>query len=106
MGALYVKDTGGERKVYICLFTCACTREFHLEIVLDLTVDTFLLAFQRFANYKSLPSQMISDNASTYLAAVEDLQKLFELNSLKEALGRQNVVWHFIPKRAPWYRGF
>ena len=105
-GALYVKDTGGERKVYICLFTCACTRAVHLEIVTDLSVDTFLLAFRRFASRKSLPRQMISDNASTYLAAAEELRKLFESDALKEALTHHNVTWQFIPKRAPWYGGF
>jgi len=37
-GALYVKESNKERKVYICLFTCVCTRGIHLEIVSDLTV--------------------------------------------------------------------
>ena len=49
---------------------------------------------------------MISDNASTYLAAAEDLQRLFGSESLKGALEVQNVTWDFIPKRAPWYGGF
>ena len=44
-GALYVKELSREKKVYICLFTCACTRGVHLEIVSDLTVDSFILAF-------------------------------------------------------------
>ena len=97
---------GGERKAYICLFTCACARAVHLEIVSDLSVETFLLAFRQFASCKSLPRQIISDNASTYLAAAEELHKLFESNTLKEALAHQNVTWHFIPKRAAWYGGF
>ena len=105
-GALYVRDTTGERKVYICLFTCACTRAVHLEILHDLTVDSFLLAFRRFSSRKSLPTQMLSDNASTYLAAAEEIKELFESDDLKEALGRQHVTWSFIPKRAPWYGGF
>ena len=63
-GALYVKTGGQERKVYICLFTCAATRAVHLEVVSDLTVDTFLLAFRRFSSRKSLPRKMISDSAS------------------------------------------
>ena len=105
-GALYVKDSTGERKVYICLFTCACTRAVHLELVCDLSVDSFLLAFRRFVSRKSLPTQMISDNASTYLAAAEEIRELFESNHLREALGRQHVKWSFIPKRAPWYGGF
>ena len=105
-GAVYVKYGEGERKVYICLFTCAATRAVHLEIVVDLTVDTFLLAFRRFASRKSVPHTMISDNASTFLAAAEELEKLMTSETLKEALEGQNVSWHFIPKRAPWYGGF
>ena len=49
---------------------------------------------------------MLSNNASTYLAAAEDLQKLFESDTLKETLGHQNITWHFILKRVPWYSGF
>ena len=104
--AVYVKDSEGEQKVYICLFTCAATRAVHLEIVVDLTVGTFLLAFHRFSSKKSVPHTMISDNASTFLTAVEELENLMTSETLKEALEGQNVRWHFIPKRAPWYGGF
>jgi len=49
---------------------------------------------------------MISDNASTYLSAAEELTELFQSQSLKESLSKQGVNWQFIPKRAPWYGGF
>ena len=93
-------------KVYICLFLCEVTRAVHLEVVTDLTAETFLLAFRQFCSQKSLAQKMISDNASTYLEAAEELQRMFNSESLKEALESQNVTWHFIPKRAPWYGGF
>ena len=105
-GALYIKDRAGEAKVYICIFTCAVTRAVHIEVVKDLTVQTFLLAFRRFSSRKSLPSIMISDNASTFLAAAEDLQRLFESETLQRELEHHNVTWRLIPKRAPWYGGF
>jgi len=105
-GALFVKEGDQEKKVYICLFTCAVTRAVHLEVVGDLTVETFLLAFRRFSSRKSLPCKMISDNASTYLAAAEAIQKLLQSEPLKGTLEPQNVTWEFIPKRAPWYGGF
>ena len=55
-GALYVKQCNGEEsKVYICLFTCATSRVVHLEVVTDLSVPMFLLAFCRFAAQRSLP---------------------------------------------------
>ena len=105
-GALYVRHGEQEVKVYLCLFTCATTRAVHLEIVQDLTAETFLLAFRKFAGRRSLPKIMISDNGSTYMSAAEELRKLMELTEVKEELGRRGLSWQFIPKRAPWYGGF
>ena len=48
----------------------------------------------------------MSDNASTYLAAADELQQLLDSTSLKEALGGHGMTWQFIPKRAPWYGGY
>ena len=105
-GALYVKRAEQEVKVYLCLFTCATTRAVHLEIVPDLSTETFLLAFRKFAGRRSLPKLMISDNGSTYMSAAEELRLLMEKTEVKEELGRRGVTWQFIPKRAPWYGGF
>ena len=49
---------------------------------------------------------MLSDNASTYLAAVDELNELFSCKTLLEVLSRKGVTWKFIPKRAPWFGGF
>jgi len=51
--ALYVRHGGEEIKVYLCLFTCAKTRALHLEIVQDLSAETFLLAFRKCAESRS-----------------------------------------------------
>ena len=78
-GIMYVRNEGGvgEFKVYICLFTCASTRAVHLEVVTDLSEETFLQAFHRFAARRSLPRLVISDNASTYMSVSKELNKLF-----------------------------
>ena len=107
IGALYVKQNdGGEGKVYICLFTCATSRAIHLEVVTDLSTATFLLAFRRFAARRSLPQIMMSDNASTYASAAEELIHLLSSDEIKTVLGREGIVWKFIPKKAPWFGGF
>ena len=49
-GALYVRTPNGERKVYICLFTCASSRAIHLEIVTHLSEESFLHAFRHFTS--------------------------------------------------------
>jgi len=94
-GALYVQQGKQEVKVYLCLFTCVTTLAVHLELVQDITAQTFFLAFQKF-----------SDNGSTYLSAAEELHSLMQLPEVKEELGKKGVLWRFIPKRTPWYRGF
>ena len=58
-------------------------------------VECFLQAFRRFASRRSLPKLMLSDNASTYLAAPEELQNLFSFASLAENLSRRGVQWYF-----------
>ena len=105
-GAVYVWDSGREVKVYVCLFTCAVTRAVHLEIVTDLSTETFLQAFRRFSSHESLPRTMILDNASTYLAAAYELKELFTSLLLSDTLSKKGVQWQFIPKHAPWYGGF
>ena len=92
--------------VYICLFICAVTRAVHLEIVTDLSTESFMNAFRRFASRKSLPQKMISDNASTYLSAAVELRALFSSHILHDSLSKRGAEWHFIPKRAPWFGGF
>ena len=105
-GALHVKTPDGSSKVYVCLFTCGITRAIHLEIVNDLSTETFLLAPRRFAARRSLPRIMLSDNASTYEAAAVELAHLINSDRIGEALCTLGIQWRFIPKRAPWYGGF
>ena len=84
------------------MFVYLCYKQSNsLEIVNDLTVETFLLAFQRFSSHRSLSKIVVSDNASTYLAAADKLQQLLQSEQLTEVMGRRGILWHFIPKRAP-----
>jgi len=76
------------------------------EVVEYLTVETFLLAFQRFMDRKSLSHTMVSDNTSTYLSTAQRLKEMLGSEELHTVLSRCSVTWKFIPKRAPWYGGY
>lgn len=48
-GSNYLKIFKQTQQFYIDLFTCGATRFLHLEFVSDMTTNSFLLAFRRFA---------------------------------------------------------
>ena len=95
-GPLQVKDESKARKMYICLFTCAVVRAIHLELVPDLTTESFLLAFRRFTSRCGNPKTIISDNAPTFKKASTVIQQKINLYPR----------WKFIPVAAPWFGGF
>jgi len=74
------------------------SRAVHLEVVTDINTEIFLQTFRRFVSCKSLPCLMISDNASIFESAAEELRKLFNSRDLMEALSTRGVRWQFIPK--------
>ena len=49
---------------------------------------------------------MINDNATTFIAAAEEIRNLTEWRTLHNKLSKYRTSWKFIPKRAPWYCGF
>lgn len=107
-GPLYVQNesTGDQCKAYVCLFTCAATRAVHLELTLDLSAATFLLAFRRFTARRGTPSVMISDNAKVFQAASSVIKKMVRANEVKEYLLTNQIQWKFIVEKAPWWGGF
>ncbi|XP_053407994.1 uncharacterized protein LOC128559685 [Mercenaria mercenaria] len=106
-GALYVrKYDGSKSKAYVCLFMCASTRAVHLELVHDLSEESFMAAFRRFTSRKSLPRIMISDNATTFNAAARNIRELTQSRTVRETLNNGGTEWRFIPKRAPWFGGW
>lgn len=110
-GALYLRapsvhTDGDPTPVYICLFTCATTRAVHLELVTDLSTQTFLQAFRRFTGRRSCPRLIITDNATNFKAAEVFLKKYFNNSEVQAFLDSRQCEWKFIPPKAPWQGGF
>jgi len=47
---------------------------------------------------------MMSDNATTYISAADDLTELFS-EETRALLGQEGLTWKFILKNAPWILG-
>ena len=106
-GPLYVKNQSNSLdKVYLTIFTCATTRAIHLELVSDLSTDSFLLCLKRFVNRRGTPNIIVSDNAKTFKSASKTLTRLFKSNSVNNYLINRKITWKFNLAKAPWWGGF
>ncbi|XP_018393373.1 PREDICTED: uncharacterized protein LOC108772349 [Cyphomyrmex costatus] len=81
------------RKAYLAVFVCFATKCVHLELVSDLTAETFIAALKRFVSRRGKPSCIYSDNGTTFVGA--------HANSLRE----HETAWKFIPPNAPHFGG-
>ncbi|XP_035212899.1 uncharacterized protein LOC118186846 [Stegodyphus dumicola] len=66
-------------KSYIAIFICFSTKAIHLEIVSDLSTETFLACHRRFIARRSKPSIVRSDNATNFRGTKNVLDKLFRI---------------------------
>ncbi|XP_069160890.1 uncharacterized protein [Procambarus clarkii] len=107
-GAIYLTGTADKQpiKAYICLFTCATTRAVHLEVTPDMTAQSFIQAFRRFAARRSCPKLMISDNGANLVAGEACLREICSHPAVTSTLEQRHCRWKFIPPRAPWHGGF
>lgn len=99
-------------KAWFCLFICMSTKAIHIELVSDLTTDAFLAAFRRFVARRGPPTDLYSDNGTTFRGAqrvLNELQKLAtseaHIQEVSTALAAEGVQWHFIPPSAPHFGG-
>lgn len=98
-------------KGYICVFVCLATKAIHLEVVGDMTAQTFLAAFERFTARRGLPSNMYSDNGTYFVRASSDIERDMQhaLRTYPQEAAKlsvsQAIQWHFIPPAAPHFGG-
>ena len=106
-GHLFEKGKGGHtRKVYIALFTCCITRAAHLELLGDLSVETFKRCLRRFTARRGVPALIVPDNAKTFKGTEKAIGALLRDPQVREDMENQRIEWRFNLERAPWWGGF
>jgi hypothetical protein len=86
-------------KSYIALFICLATKAVHMELVGDLTSESFTNALKGFLSRRGNVLNIYCDNATNFVGAKNELQNMkrflesseFEANVL-EALKRCNLL--------------
>ncbi|CAK1589376.1 unnamed protein product [Parnassius mnemosyne] len=114
-GPIQVRPTKGRgyrsTKGYICLFVCMATKALHLEVVSDMTAQSFLAAFKRFVARRGHVSDLWSDNGTNFVGSAKELTKLFSAErsvvvaEIQDWMSSNGTNWHFIPPHSPNFGG-
>ncbi|XP_072392211.1 uncharacterized protein [Diabrotica undecimpunctata] len=97
-------------KGYISLFVCLSTKAIHLEVVTDLSTETFMATIKRFIARRGKPCQMMSDNGTTFVGANNSLLELGKFlktngNKFPDMCAKSDINWKFIPAHSPHFGG-
>lgn len=114
-GPLHVlmsKGRGAKQyKAYIAIFVCMATKAIHLELVGDLTSQSFVGAFRRFVARRGRCTHLYSDQGRNFVGANKELAQAFQEAQLElpghliEILSSEGTQWHFIPPYSPNFGG-
>ncbi|XP_043464231.1 uncharacterized protein LOC122499785 [Leptopilina heterotoma] len=97
-------------KGYVAVFVCLITKAIDLELVGDLTTESFLAALTRFTGRRGRPLELWSDNATNFRGADLELRRLFQdakldWHKVEDSLAQESIRWQFIPPSAPHFGG-
>lgn len=91
-------------KVYVAVFVCLSVRAVHLELVRDLTSDSFIGCLRRFFSRRGLSKTIYSDNGTNFVGANNQLKELYWFLNSKTIVDKTNrfasergVERHFSP---------
>ncbi|XP_070068174.1 uncharacterized protein [Drosophila takahashii] len=115
-GPISIKESTGCTprigKAWFAIFVCLTTKAIHVEAVTDLTTNAFIAAFQRLIARRSKPTDLYSDNGTTFHGSkrvLEEMRLLAIKHSKDEYLSNyfanERILWHFIPPSAPHFGG-
>jgi hypothetical protein len=99
-------------KTYIAVFTCMTTRAIHLELAADQSSESFLNVLHRFVSRRGLPNKLLSDNATTFHGANNQMKEMFKtwqqsshIEHIRKFCEARQINWEMIPPRAPHMGG-
>ena len=89
------------------IFKCLTTRAVHLEVLAEMTTDSFLQSFRRFTGRRGRPHTLWSDHGTNFRGGEAELIKSYNQMSdeLKAELASQQVRFSYNPPNAPHFGG-
>lgn len=98
-------------KAYGAIFVCFSTKAVHVELVTDLSTETFLATMKRFMARRGKPLRMYSDNSTNFVGAKRELIQLHQLltndtmkNKIIDNVRRQCHLAFYSPSSSSFWR--
>ncbi|XP_055306641.1 uncharacterized protein LOC129570941 [Sitodiplosis mosellana] len=98
-------------KGYIAIFVCFVTKAIHIELVGELTAESFVAALRRFVARRGRVSDISSDNGPNFVKSEKFLKELSKIEleqfqtTINNELLRLEIKWHFTPPASPHFNG-
>ncbi len=84
----------------------------HIELVSDLTSESFIACLRRFIARRGKPTLMWSDHGTNFVGVARQIKELYDFLSqtktselVSDFCTTQKIKWEFIPERAPHFGG-
>ena len=97
-------------KPYDCLFVSLSVKTVHIEVVSDLSTDTFIMCLRRFISQRGKLNLLWSDYSTNFVGVACELRELKDFLAqqktqkiVSEFCTSQHIKWKFIPKCAPHF---
>ena len=93
-------------KNWLAIFTDWTSRAVAIELVFDLSTQTFLEAFTRHCVRNGRPTLVYSDNQTTFKAADKELREFYKnIHAVADATAKEQITWRFSIPLAPHSNG-
>ena len=108
-GPFTIKVLRSTQKCWLLVFVCLTYKAVHLEVIYDVSGQSFLMAFQRFVARRGRPSTVMSDNGTNFVLGERMIAKTWEsiygdISADLQAKYPQ-IVWTFTPPFGPHFNG-
>ena len=91
-------------KRWMLIIRCLMYGAVHLEVVWNMTGDSFLLAFDRFTAERTVPHVIYCDNGTNFVAGSKQVDvEVIDIDEIRQK--RPDLTFEFSPPRTPHYQG-
>ncbi|XP_059056180.1 uncharacterized protein LOC131850043 isoform X8 [Achroia grisella] len=92
-------------KSYISIFVCQAVKAVHLELVTDLTKESYMAALNRFVSRRGKPRNILSDNGTNFVGTSNELQRFLHSSNVASDMVQEGIQFSFAPPYSPHFNG-